>query len=103
MFFLLFTAAAAIAGCLLIGLALKAVFWLVLFPVRLVFRIVFGALGLLLGALALPVLIVAGLLVGAVAVVAGLIALLLPLVPFVLLALVGWAIYKSAGRTSPAV
>jgi hypothetical protein len=99
---LLFVAAAGAAVIVLLsvlallGFFLKLVFWVVFLPIRLIF----GALGLLLGALAAPLVLA----VLAIAAIAGIAAILLPLTPILILALVGWAIYKSAvRRPSPVV
>ena len=93
----------ALAATALVGLILKAVFWLLFLPFRLLFSLVFGLGGLLIGVVIAPVLLLA---VGAaliVAILAALVALLLPLAPVILLALVGWAIYKGTTRPSPAI
>jgi hypothetical protein len=112
--FLLFSLFAIVAfsltGALALPLvALAGVLWLVTLPLRLLFgflfgglfRLVFGIGGALLGViLFLLVLVVVGIaLVGAF--VAALLALLTPLIPVVLLALLGWGIYRaSRPRTS---
>jgi hypothetical protein len=84
----------------LVGFLVKILFWAVLFPIRLAFKLIFGLVGLTLGAVLLPfVLLVAGIaLVGAL--VAALIALVTPLLPVILLGLVGWAIYRVSNRSS---
>jgi hypothetical protein len=88
----------------LVGLLLKLLFWAVLFPIRLAFKLLFGLVGLTLGAILLPfVLLVAGVAV-VVALVAGLIALITPMLPVILFLLVGWAIYRvSSRRPSPVI
>lgn len=88
----------------LVGLVLKVLLWAVFFPIRLAFKLVFGLLGVALGAIVLPfVLLLAGIAV-VVALVAGLIALITPLLPVILLLLVGWAIYRvSLRRPSPVI
>lgn len=84
----------------LLGFLLKVLFWAVLFPVRLAFKLTFGLVGLTLGALLMPfVLLLAGIAVVG-ALVAALIALITPLLPVVLLCLVGWAIYRVSARSS---
>jgi hypothetical protein len=88
----------------LVGFLLKVLFWAVLFPIRLAFKLIFGLVGLTLGAILLPlVLLVAGIAVVG-ALVAALIALITPLLPVLLLLLVGWAIYRvSSRRPSPVI
>ena len=82
---------AAVLG--LVFFLLKMVFWVVFFPVRLILKLLWipvgltlGAIGLAVGAVALPLL----LLIGAVVAV---VVLVLPLLPFILLALLLWAIF----------
>ncbi len=84
----------------LVGFVLKVLFWALLFPLRLAFKLILGLVGLTLGALLIPfVLLIAGIaIIGAL--VAGLIALITPLLPVILLGLVGWAIYKVSSRPS---
>ena len=87
-------------------LIVGGVLWLVMLPIRLLFgfvfgglfRVFFGLLGGLFSLLLVPlVMVVVGVaLVGAF--VAALVALLTPLIPVILLLLVGWAIYRAAGR-----
>ena len=69
---------------------LKLVFWLVFLP----FKLLFGLGGLLVGIVAVPLvlLLVAGGLV--LAMLAAVVSLLLPLLPVILLGLVGWALFK---------
>lgn len=96
--------ALCLTGFLLIGFLLKLVFWVVFLPFRILFKILFGVGGLLLGAVVAPLLVVvlgAGLVV---AVVGALLAIVLPLLPVMLLAFVGWAIYRGTRRReSPVV
>ena len=106
LFFSLFAIAAfSLTGALALPLiALAGVLWLVTLPFRLLFgfafggmfRLVFGIGGALLGIIFFPlILVVVGIaLVGAL--VAGLAALLTPLIPVVLLALLGWGIYRAS-------
>jgi hypothetical protein len=100
----------AVAACLiftvvaLLGLVLKTILWIVLFPVRVILKLVFWIVGAGLGLLVLPVV----LLVAAVAIVGALIAailsLLAPLLPIAIVALVGWGIYRaSTRRPSPVI
>jgi hypothetical protein len=74
-------------------LLLRIVFWVVLFPVRLILKLLWipvgltiGAVGLALGAVAIPVVLL-------VAAVVAVVVILLPLVPFLLLALLLWATF----------
>lgn len=83
-------------------LILGGLLWLVMLPIKLLFgfvfgvlfRIFFGVLGALLGLILAPIiLVVAGIaLIGAF--LAGVVALLAPLVPVVLLLLLGWGIVR---------
>ena len=96
-------AAFGFAGVFAIPLiAIGVVIWLVTLPFRLLLGFVFGGLfrlvfaigGALLGIVLAPIIVVvvAAALVGAL--IAGLLALLAPLIPVVLLLLLGWGIYK---------
>ena len=84
----------------LIGFVLKVLLWAVLFPIRLVLKLVFGLLGFGLAVLVVPVVVVvAGIaLVGAI--VAAIFALVAPLMPLLLVGLVGWAIYRISTGSS---
>lgn len=91
---------AAVVG--FIFFVLKLVLWAVFFPIKLLFKLMwipigltFGAVGLALGAVALPLLflVAGGVLV--VGVVAALIALLVPAMPVILFGLLLWAIFRS--------
>jgi hypothetical protein len=104
-------------GLLLVGLAvavvlsavflvMKLVLWIVLLPFRLLLKalmipvwLTLGTLGLAAGALSLPVLAVVVGGVMFVGIVAAVLALMLPAIPFILLGLLLWAIF----RRSPAV
>ena len=84
-----------------IFLVLRIVFWAVLFPVRLVlkllwlpFALVGGALSLVAGAAVL------GLIVVVVGAIAAALAFLIPLTPFVLLGLMIWAFMKRRPATA---
>ena len=81
---------------------LAGLFWLVTLPLRLlfgfifggIFRLAFGLFGALIGLLLAPfVLLIVGAAL-AVAFVVGMFALLAPLMPFVVLGLIGWGIYR---------
>jgi hypothetical protein len=87
-----------LAAIAIIGLVLKVLFWIVLFPIRLVLKLTFGLLGVALGAVLLPiVLVIAGIAILG-AVLTALFAIVAPLLPVLLLALVGWAIYRASSR-----
>ncbi len=89
-----------IATVAVIGFFLKLLFWVVLFPIRLALKLVFGIVGFGLAALLAPVLflVVGVAIIGAV--IAAILALLAPLLPLLLVALVGWLIYRaSTNRT----
>lgn len=75
-------------------LAVGSLVWLVLLPIRLLFKGMFWLVGALLGMVLAPILmlVVGVVLVGALA--AGIVSLLAPLLPIVLLALFVWAIYR---------
>jgi hypothetical protein len=97
---LAFAAFFILATIALLGFLVKVLFWAVLFPIRLALKLTFGLLGLALGAIVLPfVLLVAGIAVIG-AIVAALFALLAPLLPVLLLVLVGWAIYRASSGSS---
>ena len=94
---------AALAGAFIVLLAVKALLWIVLWPLRLVFQIVFGVLllpllvlkvlfGGLFLLLMLPLLIVG--------VVAGVIGLAVPLFPLLCIAFVVWVVMRSSRTTA---
>jgi hypothetical protein len=93
--------AVAIGGLIAIPIMLiSSLIWLVMLPFKLLFKLIFGLGGMLLGMLVAPIamVIVGVVLVGAV--VVGILALLAPLLPIVLLAVFGWALYRLlAGRS----
>ena len=101
------TAALAVVAILgFVFLLLKVVLWVVLLPFRLLLKLImvpvwltFGAVGLALGAAALPVILIVLTAVAVIGVVTTILALLLPAIPFVLLGLMLWAIF----RKTPAV
>lgn len=95
---------AAVLG--VVVLALKLAVWAVLLPFRLLWKLItipiwltLGALGLVAGAVALPVVLFGVVAVAVVGVLAAVLAILLPAIPFVLLGLLVWALF----RRSPAV
>ena len=86
---------------------LKIVMWTVFFPLRLLFKLLwlpvglaFGAVGMGLSLAALPLLF---LLVGGVlifGVIAAIIGLMIPAIPFVLLGLLLWSIFRRSPATA---
>lgn len=118
-FLILLLIAGAIVG--FGGALIVGAIWLVTFPIRLFFKLLFGVIGLafsllgsvlglvfgilgaLLGVLAIPIV----LLIAGVAVIGGLItavvSLLAPLLPFVLLAGLVWALFRLFGHRQPSV
>ena len=76
---------------LLIGLAVLALGWAVTFPIRLVFRLVFGLLGLILRLVFSPIIL---LIVGFGVVAAFVLGLVAHLFPLVLLGVGVWVIYR---------
>jgi hypothetical protein len=97
-------AVAAVVG--FVFFLLKLVFWVVLLPFRLLLKALMipvwftlGAVGLAVGAVAVPVLLAVVAVVAVVGVLAAALAFVLPVIPFVLLGLLVWAIF----RRSPAV
>ena len=108
MFSFLFLTSMAILTLVVGGLvalpviALLVVLWLVTLPFRLFFgflfggvRLILGLIGGLLGLVFLPVALVLGV-VGVL--VAGLLALVMPILPLVLVFLLGWAVYRFSIR-----
>ena len=77
--------------------------WLVLLPLRILFKLIFGLVGGLIGLLVAPIimLVVGVALVGAF--FAAALALLTPLIPLALLFLLGWGLYRLFVRPSPAI
>jgi hypothetical protein len=103
-------AVAAVIGFLF--LLLKLVFWVVFFPLKLVFSLVFlpirllfklttlpfglafGTVGVGLGLIALPliILVVGGVLL--VGLVVAIVAVMIPAIPFILLGLLLWSVFR---------
>ena len=86
---------------------LKIVLWVVFFPLRLLFKLIwlpiglaFGAVGMGLGLAALPLLflVLGGVLVFGV--IAAIISLMIPAIPFVLLGLLLWSIFRRSPATA---
>lgn len=106
----------ALAGLLIGGFAMAAVFglvflvlkitlWAVFLPIRILFKVFFhvlmipvwltlGAVGMAASAAALPILLIVGAGVVVIGLVAAVVAMLLPAIPFVLLGLMVWAIMR---------
>jgi hypothetical protein len=98
------TIAFFVATLALVGFVIKAIFWIVFFPIRLLFKIVFWTIGAGLAALMIPILLVVAAVVVVGGILAAVFALLAPLLPVALVALVGWAIYRaSTRRPSPVI
>lgn len=99
-------AAAALAVVAIVAfvfLILKFVLWAVLLPFRWLLKLLMipvwltvGAVGLALGAAALPLILIVLAVVAVIGVVTTVLALLLPAIPFVLLGLMLWAIFRKA-------
>jgi hypothetical protein len=90
---------AAVIGT--IFLLLKLVWWAVVFPFRLLFKLLMipvwltlGAVGMLAGVAIVPVLMVVAAGVLVVGLVAAVLAVLLPAIPFVLFGLLIWALMR---------
>jgi hypothetical protein len=102
-------AAAGLAVAVVLGFVfflLKIALWVVLLPVRLLLKAIMipvwltlGAIGLTLGVVAVPVVLAAIALMAVIGLVGAVLAFALPLIPFVLLGLLLWAIF----RRSPAM
>jgi hypothetical protein len=109
-FLVLSALALAFAGAVAIPfIVIGGLFWLITFPLRLLFKLiggilgmVFGLLGGLLGLIIGPVVLI----VVAVAVVgaflSAVVSLLAPLLPVALLGLLVWAVYRVTKRPNPA-
>ena len=109
-FVVLSALALAFAGAVAIPfIVLGAVIWIVTFPIRLLFKliggilgIVFSVLGGLLGLVVAPIVIVAVGIALIVAFLSAVVSLLAPLLPLALLGLLVWAIYRVTRRPNPA-
>lgn len=103
-------AAAGLALFSLIGLVffiIRMALWTVLLPLRILFKVLmipvalsFGAIGLMAGAAAIPILFIVVTAVVVVGAIAALLALLVPAIPFVLLGLMIWAIVRKRPATA---
>ena len=87
-------------GIALIGALVGGLVWIVMFPIRLLFRILLGVVGVGLGLLFMPFILA----LVVVALVVAAIAALAPLLPLAAVGLIGWAIYKAVTRRpAPAI
>ena len=112
LFFAFSLAALALGGVFALPFViLGAVLWIVFLPIKLllgflfggVFRLVFGTFGALFGLLIVPLVLVVGGIALVAALALGLFALVTPLIPVILLALLGWGIYKASRRSAPVI
>lgn len=92
-------AVAAVVGFVLF--LLKLVFWVIFLPIRLLLKLLwlplglaFGAVGMTLGLVALPILFIIGGAFVLFALLAALVSVLIPAIPFVLLGLLIWALVQ---------
>jgi hypothetical protein len=88
-------------------LLLKLVLWAVLLPFRLLLKLLMipvwltlGGVGLALGAIAMPVLLVGLAAVAVIGIVGTVLAILLPAIPFVLLGLLLWAVFRRSPQVA---
>jgi hypothetical protein len=96
-FIVLSALALAFAGAIAIPfIVIGAVFWLITFPIRLLFKLIGGILGI--GPIVMLVVVVAA--IGAL--LAALVSLVAPLLPVALLGLLVWAVYRVTKRPNPA-
>ena len=109
--FLIFSALALVfAGAVAIPfIVLGFVFWLITFPLRLLFKLIGGILGMVFGLLGGLLGLVIGPIVAVVVAVAligafltAVLSLLAPLLPLALLGLLVWAVYRVTKRPNPA-
>jgi hypothetical protein len=97
---IVFAALVIFAIVAFIAFVLKLIFWVVFFPIRLIGSFLFGLAGATLGLLLLPFIILVGGVVLVGLVIAAIVAIVTPLLPVLLVALVGWAIYRSSSRSA---
>jgi hypothetical protein len=88
---------------LIVGFVVKTILWLVFLPIRFLFKLIFWTLGAGFAAIVLPILLVGALVVVIGGVIAALFAMIVPLLPVILVALVGWAIYRASVGSAIAV
>ena len=88
-----------VAGLAIAGTLLAMVCWVVLLPIRMLFRMTVDPLGGFFGVILLPLLLLAVGVIVVGALVAAVIGAIIPsLLPLAAVALIGWAIYKGATR-----
>ncbi len=81
-----------------VGGVLRAVFWLLFLPLKLIvlpFKLLGFVVRFGLGLLFLPLLLVVGVVVGVVMLLGAVLSVLAPLIPIALIALVAWGIYRA--------
>ena len=109
-FIVLSALALAFAGAIAIPfIVIGAVFWLITFPLRLLFKLIGGILGMVFGLLGGLIGLIIGPIVMLVVVIAvigallsTLVSLVAPLLPVALLGLLVWAVYRVTKRPNPA-
>lgn len=109
-FIVLSALALAFAGAVAIPfIVIGGLFWLITFPLRLLFKLIGGILGMVFGLLGglfgliigpIVMLVVAVALIGAF--LSAVVSLLAPLLPIALLGLLVWAVYRVTKRPNPA-
>jgi hypothetical protein len=96
---LLVLASVVLAGLLVlgfVGVVLGFVFWVIFLPFKILGWVLHGVAGVVMGAVLLPVLVVAGVL----ALGAGILALALPLAPVAALVFLLWWLMRRGRRSS---
>ena len=94
----------AVAACFVfailavVGFVLKTIFWIVFFPIRFLLKLVFWVLGVGLGVVLLPLVLVIAAVAVIGAILAAILGLLAPLLPVAIVALVGYGIYRASTR-----
>ena len=80
------------------GALLHAPFCIVILPFRILFKLLFGLGGLLIGIVLAPFVAVIALLGIALAIIGAVLSLLTPLLPLLLLGGFGWALYRLGSK-----
>ncbi len=87
------------------ALILRAAFWAILLPFKIVFGLLFvpfwigkTVLKLTFGLVLVPVFLVGGILLAIVAALAAIVAIITPLLPFAIVAFLLWMVLRSFGR-----
>ena len=100
-FMALVVAAVVSVGALIV----RAAFWALLLPFKLLFAVLFvpfwiakTVLRLAFGLMLLPVLLLGGILVAIVAAIAAFVAIITPLLPFAIIGFLLWAVLRSFSR-----